>query len=250
MDHRRRTLEADHTVDAVRRRLAAPPAASYLRDFVYGAIDGTVTTFAVVAGVEGASLNATVVIILGIANLLADGFSMGISNFLGSRAETQRQERTRREELRQIELYPDGEREEVRQLYAAKGFSGEDLDRVVDVITADRELWVETMMREEHGYAQEVVDPLRAGFATFAAFVAVGAVPLLPFVGDLVLPGDIAEPFVWSSILTGAAFLVVGGLKARFVDQPIWRSALETLAIGGVAAVLAYVVGILLQGVA
>jgi VIT1/CCC1 family predicted Fe2+/Mn2+ transporter len=246
--HGRAELKADHTREAIRRRLAEPPAVSYLRDFVYGAIDGTVTTFAVVAGVEGASLAPAIVIILGIANLGADGFSMAVSNFLGSRAAAQARERAREEELRQIELVPEGEREEIRQLYAAKGFEGEDLERVVEVITSDRDVWVDTMMSEELGYGTEAVDPLRAAASTFVAFVVVGFLPLAPFVVDLILPGDLPAPFAWSAALTGLAFFLVGSLKARFVDQPFWRSGLEVLAIGGVAAVLAYVLGAALQG--
>lgn len=249
MPHDPRQLEAEHTAEAVRRRLAAPPPTSYLRDFVYGAIDGAVTTFAVVAGVEGASLSATVVIILGIANLVADGFSMAVSNFLGSRADAQRRERARREEQRHIELVPDGEREEIRQLFAAKGFGGEELERIVAVITSDREVWVATMMREELGYGSDAADPLRAAAATLVAFVAIGFLPLAPFVLDLATPGQLAAPFAWSAVLTGLAFCVVGGLKARFVEQPFWRSGLETLAVGGVAALLAYVLGTALQGI-
>lgn len=243
-------LEADHTAAAVRRRLGAPPPVSYLRDFVYGAIDGAVTTFAVVAGVQGASLSPSIVIILGVANLVADGFSMAVSNFLGSRAEAQQRERARREEQRHIELVPEGEREEVRQLFAAKGFEGPELTRIVDVITADREIWVDTMMREELGFGSEVSNPWCAATATLAAFVVVGFLPLAAFVYDLIAPGDLPEPFVWSAMLTGVAFFTVGGLKARFVDQPFWRSGLETLAVGGIAAVLAYALGAALQGVA
>lgn len=243
-------LAAEHTVDAVRRRLAAPPRASYLRDVVYGAIDGAVTTFAVVAGVEGASLSAGVVIVLGLANLIADGFSMAVSNFLGSRAEREQRERAWREEQRQIELVPEGEREEIRQLFAAKGFAGEELERIVEVISADRDVWVATMMREELGYGSLAADPRRAAAATFAAFVVVGFLPLAPFVLDLVVPGELAAPFAWSTALTGVAFLVVGGLKARFVERPVWRSSLQTLAVGGLAALLAFAVGSALQGVA
>lgn len=244
------TLKADHTPEAVRKRLTAPPQASYLRDFVYGAIDGAVTTFAVVAGVEGADLSPNIVIILGFANLVADGFSMAASNYLGTRSETQQRERAHQEELRQIELIPEGEREEIRQLYAAKGFTGADLERAVEIITADRDLWAETMLREELGYGSEVVHPLRAAASTLLAFVLVGFLPLGAFVYDLVLPGDVASPFIWSAVLTAFAFIAVGALKARFVDQPAWRSALETLAVGGAAAVLAYALGTVLQGVA
>ena len=80
--------------------------------------------------------------------------------------------------------------------------------------------------------------------------LAAGALPLLVYVYDIAAPGDVADPFLWSAVLTGVAFLVVGGMKSRFVDQAWWRSALETLTVGGLAAVLSYAVGALLQSVA
>jgi VIT1/CCC1 family predicted Fe2+/Mn2+ transporter len=245
-----RALAADHTPGAVRRRLRRRPSPSYLHDFIYGAIDGSITTFAVVAGVAGASLDDAIVIILGGANLLADGFSMAASNFLGSRAARQQRERARRDEERQIRLLPEGEREEIRQIYAAKGFEGEDLERVVDVITSDRELWAETMMTEELGYGSTVPNEYRAALTTLVAFLTIGLLPLAAYIFDLAAPVDVADPFLWSTILTGVAFFVVGALKARFVDQSWWRSATETLLVGGLAAGLAYATGALLQGVA
>jgi VIT1/CCC1 family predicted Fe2+/Mn2+ transporter len=249
--HRKATsLEEEHTPLAVRGRLGQRPSASYLRDFIYGAVDGAVTTFAVVAGVAGANLDETVVIILGGANLLADGFSMAISNFLGSRAERQQRERARREEQLHIRLVPEGEREEIRQIFAGKGFEGHDLDRVVEVITSDRELWAETMMSEELGFGSTEPNEYRAALATLSAFILVGFLPLSVYVYDLAAPGDVADAFTWSTLMTGVAFLVVGGMKSRFVDQGWWRSALETLAVGGLAAVLAYAAGAFLQSVA
>jgi VIT1/CCC1 family predicted Fe2+/Mn2+ transporter len=244
------SLRDEHTPGAVRKRLRARPSPSYLHDFIYGAIDGAVTTFAVVAGVEGAGLSETVVIILGGANLIADGFSMAVSNFLGSRAARQQRERDRREEQRQIREVPEGEREEVRQLFAAKGFQGDDLERVVDVITADPDVWVDTMMTEELGYGSTEPNEYKAALATLVAFLAIGFLPLMVFVYDLVFPGNVEAAFTWSSVMTAVAFAVVGGLKSRFVDQSWWRSALETMAVGGLAAVLAYVTGALLQSVA
>lgn len=244
------SLEQQHTPGAVRARLRGRPSPSYLRDFIYGAVDGAVTTFAVVAGVAGANLDETVVIILGVANLLADGFSMAASNFLGSRAQRQQREHARREEQRHIRLVPEGEREEIRQIYARKGFAGEDLERVVDVITSDRELWAETMLTEELGFGSNEPSEYRAALATLAAFVTVGSLPLLVYVYDLVAPGHVDHAFTWSAVMTGVGFLVVGGMKSRFVDQSWWRSALETLLVGGLAAALAYAAGALLQGIA
>jgi VIT1/CCC1 family predicted Fe2+/Mn2+ transporter len=240
-------LAVDHSPEAVRRRLSTPPSSSYLRDFIYGAIDGAVTTFAVVAGVEGASLSANVVLILGGANLLADGFSMAVSNFLGLRAERQQLERARREEELHVRLVPEGEREEIRQIFAAKGFEGDDLERVVEVITSDYDLWVSTMLSEELGLGGVAPSPVRAGAATFVAFILVGSFPLLAFVFDALAPGGLDHVFAWSAAMTAVAFFAVGSLKARFVEQAWWRSGLETLAIGGAAAVLAYLVGAFIE---
>lgn len=247
---RLRSLADDHTPWAIRRRLSTAPSPSYLHDFIYGAIDGTVTTFAVVAGVAGADLGANVVIILGGANLIADGFSMAVSNFLGSRAEQQRRIRDRREEERHIEEFPEGEREEIRQIFASKGFSGEDLERAVEVVTSDPHVWTETMMVEELGYSRAEPSALLAAGATLLAFLTVGFLPLAAFVYDLLTPGALESAFTWSAVLTGVAFFVVGSLKSRYVEQMWWRAGLETLAVGGAAAVLAYVAGALLKGVA
>lgn len=244
----RAELEATHTPEAIRLRLASDSGNSYLRDIVYGAIDGAVTTFAVVAGVVGAGLGDVVIIILGVANLVADGFSMAVSNYLGCRAELQERAKARRSELRHIECHPDGEREEVRQIYARKGFRGEDLERVVAVITADRDLWLDTMLAEELGIAPRAPIPWKAGAATFGAFMLVGAIPLLTFVANALAPGLVAEPFLAASVLTGLAFFVVGAWKARIVDERWWAEGFETLLVGGSAATLAFGVGYLLRG--
>lgn len=245
-----RDLEREHTPHGVERRLSSEPKTSHLGDFVYGAIDGTVTTFAVVAGAAGADLGAAVVIILGVSNLFADGFSMAVSNYLGSRAEQDRQQQARLEEERHIRLMPEGEREEIRQLFRAKGFEGEDLERAVEVITSDEDRWVEMMMSEELGFAPVERSPARAGLATFVAFLVVGTIPLISYLVNLAFPGTIADPFLVSAVLTGLAFLLVGALKAAVVGQGMFRGSLETVVLGGIAAGLAFVVGRLLEGVA
>ena len=246
----REAYKATHSPKQIAARLDKGPQSVYLKDFIYGAIDGAVTTFAVVAGVAGAGLSSSVVIILGIANLLADGFSMAISNYMGTRAENQYREKAREVELDEIRKWPKGEREEIRQIYKAKGFEGELLEQVVDVITADEDRWVDTMIQEEHGMPLDDHNALEAGVATFAAFCLIGAIPLLTYLVNWVLGDVIQQEFLWSCVLTSIAFVAVGAAKARFLDQSHVVSALETLGIGGVAAGLAYGVGVVLQGLA
>lgn len=242
-------IQAAHTPEAIRARLKAGPEHSDIRDFIFGAIDGTVTNFAIISGVAGADLSAAVVIILGIANLVADGFSMGVSNLLGTRAEQQQRERTRRQEELHVRTFPEGEREEIRQIFADKGFTGPDLERVVEVITSDQERWVSTMLREEHGYPAEELSPWRAGLVTYIGFMIAGLVPLLPYLYQAVFPIGMLQPFFWSVALAGLTFFGIGAAKSRFVEQRWWWGGLETLLIGGVAAGLAYVIGLLLKGV-
>ena len=241
-------LQAEHTADAIRSRLRAGPPRRDLSDFIFGAVDGTVTTFAVVSGVSGAGLPVGIVIVLGIANLVADGFSMGISNFLGTRAEQQQRRRERRIEESHIRLVPEGEREEIRQIFAEKGFTGDDLERAVEVITSDPKRWVDTMVREELDHPAQEVSSWRAGLITYLGFTLAGMVPLLPFIYQIISPSGLPDSFLWSAVLAGIVFFVIGAIKSRYVDQSWFWSGLETFAVGGVAAALAYLVGALLRG--
>jgi vacuolar iron transporter family protein len=230
-------MEHEHSAQAIAKRLARAPAVSYLRDWVYGGIDGAVTTFAIVAGVVGAELSNGVVLILGIANLVADGFSMTASNYSGTKTEHEEHDQLRAIEERHIDVVPEGEREEIRQIFLGKGFRGPDLERAVDVITANRERWVDTMLAEEYGLPKAVRSPLKAGASTFAAFVLCGAVPLLPFA--------FASPaaFQLSIAMTALVFFLIGSTKSRWSPVSWWRSGAETLAIGLGAAALAFLIG-------
>jgi vacuolar iron transporter family protein len=237
-----RHLEHGHHPGEIARRLEKGPRVSYLRDWVYGGIDGTVTTFAIMAGVIGASLSPGVVVILGVANLLADGFSMAAANYTGTKAEEDEYQQLRRMEERHVDLAPDGEREEIRQIFRAKGFEGEALDAAVTVITDQRERWIDTMMTEEHGMPAVIRSPLKAAVMTFIAFVLCGSVPLAPYLLRL------SEPELPSAIMTGLTFFAIGSLRSYWSPTPWWRAGLETFAIGMLAAGVAYLVGDLLKG--
>ena len=238
-----RAVASAHTPEAVRRRLRTENRPGYLKDFIYGAVDGCVTTFAIVAGVVGAEQPASLVVILGFANLFADGLSMAISNYLGTRAEAQMVDRARRIEEQHVETVPQGEREEIREIFRQKGFEGELLERVVTVITSDRRLWVETMLRDEWGLSLTRISPARSGLTTFVAFVLVGLVPLLPYTLLRPLVPEAELLFTVSVLATGAVFFLVGALKAVVTETRWWRGGLETLLMGGAAAAVAYGVG-------
>jgi vacuolar iron transporter family protein len=237
------TLEHDHSEDGIRARLAEDSRPNYLRDWVYGGIDGAVTTFAIVAGVVGAALSTKVILILGLANLLADGFSMAASNFSGTKTEVDDMKRLREVERKHIRMAPDGERQEIRQILCNKGLDGAALEQAVHAITSNEETWVNTMLVEEYGVAPVIRDPVRSALATFAAFVLCGAVPLLAYLTPL------DDPFTVSLVMTAAVFFAIGTAKSVWSLQPWWRSGIETLAIGMAAAGMAYVVGYLLRGI-
>lgn len=242
-------LEAEHTRAAIRTRLSTRNH-SYLRDFIYGSVDGTVTTFAIIAGVVGAQLPAGVAIVLALTNLAADGFSMAVSNFLGTRAERQEADSARTREQAHIAALPEGEREEIRQIFERKGFQNQDLDRVVEVITSDTRIWVETMVRDELGLLIQGASPIRAGASTFIAFVLAGAVPIAPYLILLVSGIPRFDPFPVSAALAGLTFFAIGAIKGRFVITRWQVGGIETLAVGGAAAGIAFAAGILLREIA
>lgn len=239
--HWPRDLHDQHTPSAVASRLSQSTRHSYLGDFVFGAVDGTVTTFAVVAGVAGAEMSLGVAIVLGVANLLADGFSMAVGNYLSTKTDREVIDYARRLEEAHIDEIPDGEREEIRQIFAGKGFGGELLEQIVSTITDDRRRWVDTMLTDELGLRLETPSPFRAAMSTISAFILAGLIPLLPLM--LWRHGDPQWVFQISTLATGITFAVIGVAKGYVVRRSLWRSGLESFMVGGTAAALAYVVG-------
>ncbi|MEM6667471.1 MAG: VIT1/CCC1 transporter family protein [Pseudomonadota bacterium] len=230
-------LEHSHDPDDIAKRLREGYRVSYLSDWIYGGIDGAITTFAIVAGSLGADFSTRVILILGFVNVMADGFSMAAANFSGTKADNDNAERLRKVEERHIRLAPEGERQEIRQIFADKGFAGETLEQVVDVITADKRLWIDTMLTEEHGIALARRSPTKAAFSTFLGFLLCGLVPLMPFLFGLPHAGYLCLA------LTAAVFFLIGLWKSQWSPQRWYESAVETLIIGLSAAGIAYLLG-------
>ena len=215
---------------------------AYIRDMVYGANDGIVTTFAVVAGVAGAELAANIVLILGFANLFADGLAMAIGNYLGTKSEMEYITKQRQTEDWEVDNVPDLERKEVREIYYKKGFRGKDLDRAVEVITSNKQVWVDTMMAEELKLLPNLASsPVSNGAATFVAFTIAGLMPLLPYVFKL------TNTFNTSIMFTGMALFGVGSLRTLITKKHWFKAGMEMLLVGAIAAIAAYVTGALIK---
>ncbi len=166
----------------------------YLAEFVYGGIDGAITTFAVVAGALGAALSPAVILILGFANLFADGFSMAVSNYLSMKSDRDLKKKKREKSLK---------------------------------------------------------DPRKTALATFVFFLIIGFIPLLSFVAAAASTNELFEiyKFYLSFALTGIALFIVGIFRGRVSGKNSWKSAFETVVIGGVAAGIAFVVGAFIKGI-
>lgn len=213
----------------------------YLRDWIYGGIDGTITTFAVVSGVVGGHLSPLVILILGFANLLADGFSMAAGNYLSTKAEVEQYQHYQSIEAQQINASPETEKKFMREIFQKKGITGEALEKLVAILTINKSLWLNTLLNEKYGIPIVTRSPFKAALNTFFAFVFFGLVPLIPYV--LVFP----SAFLWSSILTALVFFFIGSLKSYWSLRSWYYSGIETLLIGVVTATLSYAIGLLLH---
>lgn len=217
-------------------------------DFVYGGIDGAITTFAVVAGVEGASLAIPVILILGFANLFADGFSMAVGKYLSDKSSQELYEKIKKIEYEHLKTKTEHEKEEIREIMGNYGFKGKDLDRAVEIITSNEDVWVDLMMRNEFNMTNENVDPVKGGITTFVSFLLIGIIPLLGYLMRPIFELSQRNTFFLTIFMTLFALFVVGAVKSKFSVRSWIISGFQTAFIGGLAAGIAYLVGYLLKG--
>ncbi|MEW5986426.1 MAG: VIT1/CCC1 transporter family protein [Chloroflexota bacterium] len=217
--------------------------ASGLSDIILGGQDGLVNVLGVILGVAAATGDQHVVLVAGLAATFAESVSMAAVAYTSTLADSDFYESEREREHRHILSVPELERNEIREIYQRKGFEGRMLERIVDTITANRDVWVAVMMAEEHQLTP--VDrrhALRSGLIVGASAVVGSLIPLAPFV---VLPVILG---MWASILVAAVTLfVVGAYKARMTVGHPGKSGLEMAVIGTVSALVGYMVGVLLK---
>jgi len=226
------------------------PFTGYFKEVIYGGIDGIITTFAVVAGFSGAALSNetttqlsfSIVLLFGLANLFADGVSMGLGNFLSVRSEQDLYRSARAKETKEVKNNPTMEYEETITLLMEKGFSEQDATTIADIYRTNETYWVDFMMNHE----LEMPDPrgenpMLNGLATFSSFLVFGAIPLVPFM--LFASADPGTVFNYSVAGTFMALVTLGLLKWKVVGGKLQDSLLEVVLVGTTAAIVAYYVG-------
>jgi VIT1/CCC1 family predicted Fe2+/Mn2+ transporter len=221
----------------------------FIGNMVYGGLDGIISVFAIVSGVAGAQLDSRILLILGAATLLGDGFSMGVGAYLSQKSEREYYEKERQRESWEVENYPQGEKEELTAIYRKRGYPIKDARKLVEIKARDKARWVEAMMIEELGLIKDERTPLGAAMATFLAFVVFGLLPLIIFLIDLIfkLHMDSLILFGTSIGLSAASLFGLGAAKVFVTRRSAWKSGLEMLVVGGLAATVAYFIGVLLK---
>jgi len=224
--------------------------AAYIKEVVYGGVDGIVTTFAVVAGFSGAALSSEtttqlsffIVLLFGLANLFADGVSMGLGNFLSVRSDQDVYHAAREKEVHEIRTNSGAEFEETVTIMMEKGFSEEEANTLASIYQKNEEYWTDFMMTHELEMSDPRGDnPFFTGFATFISFVVFGFVPLVPFV--FLASSDAFSTFIYSCIGTFAALVLLGIVKWKVVGSDFLKSVGEVVIVGSAAALVAFFVG-------
>lgn len=249
-DHRdtRGASSGEHAGDAEARGPNHGDAVNlYVGNIVYGGVDGIITTFAVVSGAVGAALGVSVLLILGVANLLADGFSMAVGAYLSSKSEQEYYQREQELQEWRVKHKPEAEREILQTIYEEDGYDAQESHEMTDIQTRQAPRWVQTMMIHELGLIPDRRTPSRSAIVTFGAFVLAGSLPLLVYVLDLfvIIPDAMTLPI--SIGLSGIALFALGAAKVYVTRRNWLHSGLETLLIGALAGGVAYAVGFLLE---
>lgn len=222
-----------------------------LKQVIYGGNDGIVTTFAIVAGFAGAGgdtpaeIGVLAVILFGLANLLADGLSMGLGEFLSARSQHQMYRRHRRDVLQVLKANPDTARNRLQQALTRQGIPDGDAAQISALIARHPQVAADQILSQDLALPRPEGDhPARNGCVTFTSFILFGLMPIAPYLFGL------PAPMQWptSVAATVMALITLGGLRRFVTAEPLWQAQLETVGIGGLCASAAYGVGWLIGG--
>lgn len=221
----------------------------YIKSIVYGGLDGIITTFAVVAGVAGGGLAMRIVLILGFSNLLADGFSMAVGDYLSTKSENEYKQSIRQHKKHALTENHDGEVKRMIDYFNNQGISDKDSSILVTILAKYDTPFVDQIMKMEYGTDNTEEAPIKNALVTFFSFFVFGLIPLLAYVLSMYLPTLKEHAFLLAATLTGITLFVLGTLKSQVIKSNWIRSGVEMLVIGGLAALVAYLVGFILGGI-
>jgi len=210
----------------------------FVKNIVFGVQDGALTTLGIVTGITGAITDNSVIILAGVVSLAAEAVSMGAGEYISSKSEIEVYRHEVELEKKEMERVPDIERQEIVDIYKAKGFRGKLLDQIVNKITSNKKLWLDTMLREELGFPEKFEDPKKLGLQMLLASFIGGAVPIIPY---LLMPAGAA--LFLSVAITALALFAVGASKT-IITKGIWlKSGFEMMLVGMLVAAIGYAIG-------
>jgi len=208
-----------------------------VRDVVIGMSDGLTVPFALAAGLSGAHVATSVVVLAGLAEIAAGSIAMGLGGYLAARTDAEHYQNELQREIRETRELPAKETAEVEEVFEGFGLTPEQVHPIIATITADEKRWVDFMMKFELNLEQP--DPSRAvrSASTIGiSYIVGGLIPLTPYFAVR----DLSTALAASVAVTLTALFVFGGVKARFTGIPVWRGGLQTVMIGGLAAAAAF----------
>jgi len=218
---------------------------SLLRQIILGGQDGLVNVLGLILGVAAATNDARIIIIAGLAATMAESISMAAVAYTSSKAEKEYYYKQLAQEKREIEEVPDIEREEIRLIYYKKGFRGKQLNDIVKKITSDKKVWLDIMMSEELGLTEsKSKNPVMEGVVVGVSAIIGSLIPLAPFFFT-----PVANAMVWGLAVSVLSLFVFGAIKSKLTVGHWARSGLEMAAVGTVAAILGYLIGVFLGSV-
>lgn len=218
----------------------------YVKSMVYGGLDGIITTFAVVAGVTGGSLDFQIVIVLGFSNLLADGLSMAVGDYLSSKSENEFITKEIEQHQSNFKYDFQSELNDFKQYYIDKGLTETDASLISETLAKYPEVIEEERISMIFGTAETEAHPIYNALITFCSFIVYGFIPLIAYVFASFSPFLMENTFIVAGILTGLTLFILGAIKSKLTLTNWVRSGMEMLLVGGAAALIAYMIGFML----
>ncbi|KAF3299190.1 MULTISPECIES: VIT1/CCC1 transporter family protein [Lactobacillales] len=220
----------------------------YVKSMVYGGLDGIITTFAVVSGVTGGALDFQIVIILGFSNLLADGLSMAVGDYLSSKSENEFITKEIEQHQSNFNYDFQSELNDFKEYYINKGLTETDASSISETLAKYPKVIEQERINMIFGTAETEAHPINNALVTFLSFILYGFIPLIAYVFASSSTFLMENTFIVASILTGLTLFILGAIKSKLTLTNWVRSGMEMLLVGGATALIAYMIGFILGG--